>query len=100
MLDAVRALAERRVGGHQEVDPVPLVQGPYERYGVHFLVPADAALGQGTYRVEHPAVGAVDVFVVPTAHTGDGLVLTATFVRGAGTIVGEPATLAPEAGSP
>jgi GNAT superfamily N-acetyltransferase len=79
---------------------VPLVQGPYERYGVHFRVPADAALGQGTYRVEHPAVGAVDVFVVPTAHTGDGLVLTATFVREAGTIVGEPATLAREAGSP
>ena len=63
---------------------VPLVQGPYERYGVQFRVPADAALGQGTYRVEHPAVGAVDVFVVPTAHTAEGLVLTATFVRDSG----------------
>jgi ribosomal protein S18 acetylase RimI-like enzyme len=63
---------------------VPLVQGPYERYAVRFRVPAGAGLGQGTYRVEHPAVGAVDVFVVPTAPSPDGLVLTATFVRGAG----------------
>ena len=59
---------------------VPLAQGPYERYGVQFRVPADAPLGQGTYRFEHPTVGAVDVFVVPTGHTADGLVLTATFV--------------------
>lgn len=58
---------------------VPLVQGPYERYGVQFRVPADAPLGQGLYRFEHPVVGAVDVFVVPTARTPDGLVLTATF---------------------
>jgi ribosomal protein S18 acetylase RimI-like enzyme len=56
---------------------VPLVQGPYERYGVRFRVPADRPVQQGTYRFGHPTVGAVDVFVVPT----DGVILTATFVR-------------------
>jgi ribosomal protein S18 acetylase RimI-like enzyme len=55
--------------------------GPFEQFSVALRVPADAALGQGTHRFEHPALGALDVFLVPSARTAEGLTLTATFAR-------------------
>ncbi|WP_433205760.1 N-acetyltransferase family protein [Dactylosporangium sp. CS-047395] len=55
--------------------------GPFEQFSVALRVPADAAFAQGTHRFEHPALGALDLFVVPSARTGDDVTLTATFAR-------------------
>lgn len=60
----------------------PAAHGPFEQHTVQFSVAAEVE--QGTYRVEHPVVGSVDVFVVPTERTDDGLTVTATFVRTGG----------------
>ncbi|GAA0745332.1 GNAT family N-acetyltransferase [Dactylosporangium roseum] len=57
--------------------------GGYEHFGVTLRVPGDATVEQGTYRFVHPALGALDLFVVPTARTAEGLALTATFTRAA-----------------
>ncbi|WP_433046418.1 N-acetyltransferase family protein [Dactylosporangium sp. CS-033363] len=55
--------------------------GPFEQFSVALRVPADAAFAQGTHRFEHPALGALDLFVVPSARTGDDLTLTVAFAR-------------------
>ena len=54
-----------------------------EAFTVQFRSTAGRALGQGTYRFEHPRIGAVDLFVVPIAEaTGQpGCVATFNLLR-------------------
>jgi hypothetical protein len=52
-----------------------------EQFALHFHVTAEMPPHQGTYRVEHEALGPMDVFLVPIAQEGDTLVLEAVFNR-------------------
>jgi len=52
-----------------------------EQFALHFHVPAEMPPHQGTYHVEHAALGPMDVFLVPVAQEGDTLVLEAVFNR-------------------
>lgn len=54
---------------------------PYMQSSAYFEGPASAALAQGTYRVEHPALGAFALFIVPIAQRGDQLRYEACFTR-------------------
>ena len=55
-----------------------------ESFSLRFLAPLPATAGQGTRRLSHPALGDLDVFLVPIGHSAEGLVLEAVFnqVRG------------------
>lgn len=39
--------------------------GTFEQFSVMFDAPASTALPQGTYAVQHPSLGAFDLFIVP-----------------------------------
>jgi len=52
-----------------------------EQFALHFHVPTEMPPQQGTYHVEHEALGPMDVFLVPIAREGDTLVLEAVFNR-------------------
>jgi ribosomal protein S18 acetylase RimI-like enzyme len=53
--------------------------GPYEQFTLRFRGPADGPAAQDTYRLEHPGLGTLDVFLVPTARTADHVELSASF---------------------
>lgn len=57
-----------------------------ERFSVLFRGPLDAFLPQQTYPVEHPVLGAFDLFLVPVARDAKGFQYEAIFNR----LVGEP----------
>lgn len=55
--------------------------GPYEQFTLIFRGPADLPAAQDTYRVVHPALGTLDVFLTPVARTADHVELSATFAQ-------------------
>lgn len=50
-----------------------------ERFSVFFTGPKDLRLPQGTYQLEHPAMGTFDIFLVPIAEDAQGLRYEAVF---------------------
>jgi hypothetical protein len=52
-----------------------------ERFSILFRGPLDVTLGQGTYRVEHDKLGALDLFVVPVGRSESGIEYEAIFNR-------------------
>lgn len=57
------------------------LNGRNEQFSIIFRGPADRALSQGMWRLEHPALGEFDLFIVPIRHDGDGLQYEAIFNR-------------------
>ena len=56
--------------------------GPgHESFALLFDGPADPVLGQGTYAVEHPALGTFALFVVPIGRDADRTSYEAVFNR-------------------
>ncbi len=54
-------------------------QGGMERFSAFFTGPKDLRLPQGTYRLEHSAMGTFDIFLVPIAEDAQGLRYEAVF---------------------
>ena len=50
----------------------PHEQAGMERFSVVFASPADIFLPQNTYRITHPEMGELDVFLVPIKQEADG----------------------------
>jgi hypothetical protein len=83
---------EPRVGDVFALDapqPVELVLhavvalGPWpggrQPFSLTFRGPDEPRLAQATYRLEHPELGALEIFIVPVGHDGDGLSYEAIF---------------------
>ncbi len=52
-----------------------------EAFSLRFLANLPATAGQGMYRLRHPRLGEVDVFMTPIGSKPDGLLLEAVFNR-------------------
>ena len=52
-----------------------------ERFALYFLGPGDFYLPQSTYRMEHDALGQLDIFIVPVAKDDKGFRYEAIFSR-------------------
>jgi hypothetical protein len=50
-----------------------------EPFSLHFLGPRFPVYGQGTYRVSHPDLGDIDLFMVPIGSSDEGITYEATF---------------------
>jgi hypothetical protein len=53
--------------------------GAKQPFSIVFRGPAEQILPQGIYRVEHEAIGASDIFLVPLMPDGDGARYEAVF---------------------
>jgi ribosomal protein S18 acetylase RimI-like enzyme len=53
--------------------------GEFEQFAVLLRGPSHAPVVQGTYRLEHPTLGTLDVFCVPVARTTDHVELSVSF---------------------
>ncbi|HZB44399.1 MAG TPA: hypothetical protein VE360_04120 [Pyrinomonadaceae bacterium] len=66
----------------EEVQTFPALthsRGDMERFSLYFRGPADVPLPQRIYRVEHAAMGEMDIFLVPVARDADGFRYEAVF---------------------
>jgi hypothetical protein len=52
-----------------------------ETYSISFVCPADQILPQRVYRLEHDAMGALDLFIVPVSKDDQGVLYEAVFNR-------------------
>ena len=50
-----------------------------EQFSLHFRGPATPALVQRIYRLEHPHLGALDIFLVPIQRDASGMTYEAVF---------------------
>jgi hypothetical protein len=50
-----------------------------EQFSIHFRGPATPALPQRIYRLEHPQLGAIEIFLVPIKRDADGMIYEAVF---------------------
>ncbi|MCA1557950.1 MAG: hypothetical protein LC731_05345 [Acidobacteria bacterium] len=50
-----------------------------ERFALYFLGPGDFYLPQSTYRMEHEALGQLDIFIVPVSKNSEGYQYEAVF---------------------
>ena len=50
-----------------------------EQFSLHFRGPSAPALPQQIYRLEHPALGALEIFLVPIRHDAGGMIYEAVF---------------------
>lgn len=74
-------------GGLQELKLVevrdlgrrPTAEGELSNYSLTFLAPAPAVLPQAIYHLEHAALGAMDVFLVPIGRSAQGVRYEAIF---------------------
>ncbi|MDF2629717.1 MAG: hypothetical protein K0R39_3548 [Symbiobacteriaceae bacterium] len=53
----------------------------HEQFSAIFRGPLDTFLPQGMYEMEHPALGATPLFLVPIAQQRDGFLYQAVFSR-------------------
>jgi hypothetical protein len=53
----------------------------HECFGLTFLLPEDFGRLQGNYCVEHPVLGAGEIFIVPLEATEEGILFHAVFNR-------------------
>lgn len=58
---------------------LPMEQGGLERFSLFFGGPPDIMLPQGSYKLEHEALGALEIFLVPVARTEEGMRYEAVF---------------------
>lgn len=72
-------------GQSVEIELIELREGRssarQEQFALIFRGPADSFLGQGTFDVAHPVMGAFPLFLVPTAREADGFRYEAVFNR-------------------
>ena len=54
-------------------------EGPASAFELLFQGPSDPLLPQATYRLTHPELGPLDIFIVPIAHSGEGTTYQAVF---------------------
>ncbi|MDQ1639915.1 MAG: hypothetical protein QOF62_3254 [Pyrinomonadaceae bacterium] len=52
---------------------------PYEQFSIMFRGDTDMALEQGTFHLEHPSMGALDIFLVPVKRDEEGMYYEAIF---------------------
>lgn len=52
-----------------------------EQFSIVFRGPLDAFLTQRTYRMEHPRMGTIELFLVPVKRDQDGFYYEAAFAR-------------------
>jgi hypothetical protein len=71
-LDSVSALPH---GSNPDTSP----QLRREPFSLVFRGPLDAPLAQHTYTFEHPALGAIDIFIVPITPSAEGRLYEAIF---------------------
>ena len=55
------------------------VSPPYEQFSIMFRGGTDLALEQGTFHLEHPAMGPLDIFLVPVKRDEQGVYYEAIF---------------------
>jgi hypothetical protein len=65
------------------VEPGPAVPG-IEQYAAYFRGPADPVYGQRAFRLAHPVLGTMELFLVPTGRVGDHIEYEACFNYPAG----------------
>ena len=53
----------------------------FEQFSMLFTGPTEPLLKQATYRLEHPAMGSFDLFIVPISSDEGGTVYEAVFSR-------------------
>ena len=58
---------------------LPVEQGGMERFSLYFSGPPDVQLPQGSYRLEHERLGALEIFLVPVASTAEAMRYEAVF---------------------
>jgi len=74
-------------GGSQDLELIAVqdlgrrrtADGELSNYALTFRARASTVLPQGTYRLEHGTLGAMDVFLVPSARDGEGVRYEAIF---------------------
>ncbi len=69
-------LVEARAGLAQDPAGAPAGRRPFS---LMFQVPAEPALPQRIYRLEHPQLDAIDLFLVPVGRSAAGLHYEAVF---------------------
>lgn len=74
------------VGGSLELTLTEASAGPWQPEGestfafeLIFRGPADPMLPQAIYRLTHPELGPLDIFIVPLERTGEGTTYQAVF---------------------
>lgn len=55
------------------------VSPPYEQFSIMFRGGTDLVLEQGTFHLEHPTMGPLDVFLVPVKRDEQGMYYEAIF---------------------
>lgn len=55
------------------------VNGEARPFSIEFLGPRDPVLPQRIHRLEHPALGALELFIVPIGRDADGVRYEAVF---------------------
>lgn len=78
-------LADRRIelelyGVRGDKSSMDKIEG-VERFAIYFQGPGDLYLPQSTYRIEHDALGALDIFIVPVGKKNDQFQYEAVFSR-------------------
>jgi hypothetical protein len=72
-------------GGELDIRLVEVEEGrespAYEQFSLIFRAPPDAPAEQASYRVEHDATGAFELFLVPVAGDTSGIEYQAVFNR-------------------
>ena len=66
----------------EEVQSFPALthaRGDMERFSLYFRGPGDVLLPQHIYRLEHEAMGEMDIFLVPVARDAEGFRYEAVF---------------------
>jgi hypothetical protein len=53
--------------------------GSYESFSITFLVPGDCPIWQHTYRIDHPEMGEMALFLVPTGKSDGGATYVSLF---------------------
>lgn len=63
----------------QDLGRRPIAEGELSNYGLTFLARTQAVLPQAIYSLEHPTLGAMDVFLVPIGRGPEGVRYEAIF---------------------
>jgi hypothetical protein len=59
----------------------PGIEGAQEQFSLLFRGPLEALLNQGIRTLQHPALGVLDLFLVPISRDSQGIVYDAAFSR-------------------
>jgi len=53
--------------------------GPYESFAITFLIPDECPVHQQTYAIDHPKMGRIQLFLVPSGKDEKGTTYLSTF---------------------